>query len=170
MCEICHETYKTRVKSVRSDQKVRKNMRRWHPHVTYDVTHAKSDVMIFGFQFLSKIIDFMTRLVHWPVDKNSSIMITFASSSNKLVFCTNRFTHIHTYYTHHAYTQISFVGSRQRTANSEQQHAKQKTTFESFGQQRHTTTTEQWWWKCFKISKIVWLTDFLIGVWCVHVL
>ena len=52
-------------------RRCKKNVRTWHPYVIYDVIHANSDVMMFGFQFLSKITDFMTRLVRWPVDKNS---------------------------------------------------------------------------------------------------
>ena len=62
---------KTRVKSARNGQKVRKNTPKWVRNIFYDVRLAKNDIAIFGFLFLYKIPDFTTRLVPWPGDKNS---------------------------------------------------------------------------------------------------
>ena len=66
-----HKIDKTRVKSARNGQKVRKNTSKWLRNVFYDVRLAKNDIAIFGFLFLYKIPDFTTRLVPWPGDKNS---------------------------------------------------------------------------------------------------
>ena len=64
-----HKIDKTRVKSARNGQNVRKNTSKWLRNVFYDVRLAKNDIAIFGFLFLYKIPDFITRLVPYQAIK-----------------------------------------------------------------------------------------------------